>query len=87
MAKSTGIIIAVGGVTMFNQVILNSQPIDFRVPVATGFVAVAFSFMERVNAKLTIGVAWIALLTVLLVRLNKNPAPVETLLKQWNKGR
>jgi hypothetical protein len=88
MAKSTGVVLAVGGVTMFNQVILNRQEIDWRVPVATGFAAISFALLEKVNEKLTVGVAWVALLTVLLVRVNpKQPAPVETLLKVWNRGR
>jgi hypothetical protein len=87
MAKSTGVIIAVGGVTMFNQVILHNQDIDWRVPVGTAFAAVTFSFLEKVNQPLTVGVAWVALLTVLLVRIDpKKEAPVETLLKFWNKG-
>jgi hypothetical protein len=86
MARSTGIIVAVGGVTMFNQVILNRQEIDWRVPVATGFAAVSFALLEKINQALTVGVAWVALLTVLLVRLDpKQPAPVETLLKIWNR--
>lgn len=88
MAKSTGIIIAVGGVTMFNQVILTKQDVDWRVPVGTAFAAVSFSLLEKANEKLTVGVAWVALLTVLLVRIDpKQPAPVETLLKIWNGGR
>ena len=87
MAKSTGPILAVGAITVFNQSILNKKPIDWRVPVATGFAAGAFTLLEKANEKLTVGVAWVALLTVLLVRLQPNqPAPVETLLKYWNKG-
>jgi hypothetical protein len=87
MAKSTGIIVAIGGVTMFNQVILQKKDIDWRVPVATGFAAMAFSLLEKVNEKLTVGFAWVALLTVLLARLEPGkPAPVETLLKFWNRG-
>lgn len=87
MAKSTGIILAVGGVTMLNQVVLNKKDIDWRVPVATGFAAGAFAIMERANEKLTVGVAWVALLTVLLVRIDNQPAPVESLLRVWNEGR
>lgn len=87
MAKSTGIILAVGGVTMFNDVILNRESIDWRVPVATGFGAVVFSLGEKVNKPITVGVAWVALLTVLLARINPDkPAPVETLLEMWNEG-
>ncbi len=87
MAKSTGIILAVGGITMLNTVILNKAEVDWRVPVATGFAAGAFALMERANEKLTVGVAWVALLTVLLARINNKPAPVESLLNAWNKGR
>jgi hypothetical protein len=46
----------------------------------------AFSLLEKVNQTLTVGVAWVALLTVLLARIDpKKPAPVETLLKVWNQ--
>lgn len=87
MAKSTGIILAVGGVTIFNDVVLNNEDVDFRVPVATAFGAVVFSLLEKVNKEITVGFAWVALLTVLLARVNPNkPAPVETLLKMWNEG-
>lgn len=88
MAKSTGIMLAVGGVTIFNDVILNKQPIDWRVPVATLFAAGAFSLLEKGNEKLSVGVAWVALVTVLLARVNPSkPSPTENLLALWNKGR
>lgn len=86
MANSTMPILAVGGITVFNQTILNGQPIDWRVPVATGFAAAAFALIEKPLPALATGVAWIALLTVLLARVDpKTPAPVETLLKAWNQ--
>lgn len=88
MAKSTGIILTVGGVTVFNQTILNKKPIDWRVPVATMFAAGAFSLLEKGNEKLAVGVAWVALLTVLLARTNpKELSPVENLTKLWNEGK
>ena len=87
MSRSVGPILAVGGVTLFNQSVLNGKEIDWRIPVATGFAAMAFSLLEKVNETLTVGVAWVALLTVLLARIDpKTPAPVETLLKYWNRG-
>lgn len=86
MARSTLPIIAVGGVTMFNQTILHGQEIDWRVPVATAFAAGALAFIEKPAPTLAVGVAWIALVTVLLARVDpKTPAPVETLLKVWNQ--
>ena len=87
MAQSTGPILAIGAITMMNQSILNNKPIDWRVPIATGFLAGGFSLLEKGNAKLTTGAAWIALLTVLLARVDpKVPSPVESLLKYWDAG-
>jgi hypothetical protein len=87
MAQSTGPILAIGGITMMNQTILNNKPIDWRVPIATGFLAGGFALFEKGNVKLATGVAWIALLTVLLARVDpKVPSPVESLLKYWNSG-
>lgn len=84
---TTGPILAVGGITMFNQTILNNKPIDWRVPVATGFLAGGFSLLEKGNSSFATGLAWIALLTVLLARVDpKTPSPAETLLKFWNSG-
>lgn len=86
MARSTMPILAVGGITLLNQTILNGQELDWRVPVATAFAAGAFSLIEKPLPTLAVGVAWIALLTVLLARVDpKTPAPVETLLKAWNQ--
>ena len=86
MARSTMPILAVGGITLMNQTILNGQEIDWRVPVATAFAAGAFALIEKPAPTLAVGVAWIALLTVLLARVDPTtPAPVETLLKAWNK--
>ena len=88
MAETTGPILAVGGITVFNQTVLNGKPIDWRVPIATGFLAGGFAVLEKGNATLAKGIAWIALLTVLLARVDpKTPAPVETLLKYWNGGK
>lgn len=86
MARSTMPIIAVGGITVFNQTILNGREIDWRVPVATAFAAGALALLEKPAPTLAVGVAWIALVTVLLARVEPGtPAPVETLLKAWNQ--
>lgn len=87
MAQTTGPILAVGGITVFNQTVLNNKPIDWRVPIATGFLAGGFALFEKGNAQVAKGVAWIALLTVLLARVDpKTPSPAESLLKYWNSG-
>lgn len=84
MAKSTGIILAIGGITLANQSVLNDKPVDMRIPVATGIAAAAFSLLERGNEKLVVGMAWIALLTVVFARVDPQvPSPTESLLKYW----
>lgn len=84
MARSTGIILATGGVTLFNRTILVGEEMDWRVPVATGFAAMGFALIEKGNEKFAVGAAWIALLTVLLARIDpKTPSPAENMLKYW----
>lgn len=86
MANSTMPMLAVGAITLGNETVLNGRPIDWRIPVATAFAAGALALLEKPAPTLAVGVAWLALATVLLTRVNPNvPAPVETLLKAWNK--
>lgn len=82
MARTTGPILAVGGITFTNKLIHGD--VDIRVPVGTGIAAILFSLAERVHEGLAVGVAYIALVTVCLTRVDpKIPSPAETLLKYW----
>lgn len=81
MARSTGPILALGGITIFNSTVVHDQPIDWQIPVATGIAAGMLALLERVSAGLATGIAYTALLTVLLTRLDPAvPSPVESLL-------
>jgi hypothetical protein len=80
MARSTGIVLAVGGITVFNEVILHSQPFNWKVPIATGIAAVMLGGLENLSPELAVGIAWVALVAVSLTRVNPNvPAPAESL--------
>jgi len=80
MARSTGPALAIGAVTVFNDVVLSGQPLDWRVPVATGFVAIGLAGLEHVSEPLAVGIAWLALVAVLFTRVDPNkPAPMENL--------
>lgn len=84
MARSTGPILACGAVTLINQVIVHGQPMDWRIPIATGAAAACFSLMEHGWEQGTVGLAWLALVSVLFVRLNPAvPSPVESLVNFW----
>jgi hypothetical protein len=87
MSRSTGPILATGLVTIANQTVFHNQPMDWRVPIATGLAAVGFSLAERVSPDLAVILAWTTFLTVLLTRTNSSvPSPVESALEWWKKG-
>jgi hypothetical protein len=83
MARSTGPILAVGGLTIANRSLLSptQEPIDFRIVVGTAVAAAGLALLERVSEPLAVGLAWISLVTVLFVKFGKQPAPAENLLR------
>ncbi len=83
MARTTGPILAIGGITFANKLIAAGE-VDIRIPVGTGIAAILFALAERVSEQLAVGIAWIALAAVCLTRVDpKVPSPAETLLKYW----
>lgn len=86
MAASTGPVLALGAITIANQSLLHDRPVDLRVALATGLAAGMFYLVEKVNAPLAVGLAWTALVAVLLTRMDPSvPSPTETLLEWWEK--
>lgn len=91
MAKSTGVILMVGGISFANQLVF--QPLGtggsiktdvgaaWRIPVATLVAAAALGGLEQISPKLAVGLAYISLITVLFARMGSAPAPVENLAK------
>ena len=69
---------------MANTVLFNGKPFDWKVPIATGIAAGAFALAEKAWPKGAVALAWMALVTVLITRLDpKVPSPVETLNTWW----
>ncbi len=82
MSASTGPILAIGGITVANKTLLNNQPMDWRIVIATGLTAGMFALGDKAWPELSKGLAYLALISVLFVRLDsKTPAPVESLTK------
>ena len=82
MAKSTGPVLAIGAITVVNQSVLNDKPFDWKVPVATACVAAGFALLEQAFEPAAVGLAWLALITLLLTRIDEDvPSPVESLEK------
>jgi hypothetical protein len=88
MAKSTGPILAVGAITLANEVVLQGRGFNWRVPIATGIAALVLDGIEHVSEPLAVGIAWIALVAVLFTRIDPNtPAPIEALNDFISKGK
>jgi hypothetical protein len=105
MGATTGPVLAAGGITAFNLVVLNDtgyrtgitamasagdpnqDPMIIRIAFATAIAAGGLRLWEEFMPRTATAVAWLALLTVLLVRVDSNiPAPLETLSDWYNKG-
>lgn len=88
MARTTGPILAIGGITLANQSIVHGKPIDWRVPIAAGIAAGIFGLFEKVSEEAAVGVAYLALVTMLFSRTRKDvPSPVESFNDWWNGGK
>jgi hypothetical protein len=90
MSRTTGPVLAIGGITLANGLLLENRPMDWRIPIATGVAAGLFALMEKAWADGAVALAYTALLAVLLTRLpGQKKAPVENLtewLKEGNIG-
>lgn len=86
MSQTTGPILALGGVTIFNSMILNGRDFDVRVPIATGIAAAAFGLLEQGWPKGARALAWMALISVLIARVQPGvPSPVESIAAWWQQ--
>ncbi|MFE4960422.1 hypothetical protein ACFRCW_42410 [Streptomyces sp. NPDC056653] len=87
MAQTTGPILAIGGITVVNRSIFHGQDMDWRIPIATGLAALAFTAAEKAWPAGAQMLAWTALAAVCLTRVDPSvPSPVESALDWWQSG-
>lgn len=87
MARSTGPILAMGAITLGNASVIHGQPIDWRIPIATGITAGVLALAEHAAPNLVTGLAWLALMTSFLVPLIPGvPTPAESFVAFWQSG-
>jgi hypothetical protein len=85
--KTTGPVLAIGAITLANNVLFNDKPFDWRVPIATGIATGAFALAEKAWPQGATALAWMALVTILITRIDpKVPSPVETLNNWWKSS-
>lgn len=86
MAASTGPILAIGAITIANRTVFNDEPMDWKVPIATGIAAILFAGAERAFGDVATKLAYLAMVTVVFVRTDpKVPSPAESALKWFNE--
>lgn len=86
MARSTGPILAVGAITLANRTVFNDEPMDWRIPVATGIAALLLSLAEKAVGDGAVWIAYLALGAVVLTRVDPSvPSPAESALKWFNE--
>lgn len=79
--RTTGPVLAVGGITLANQVILNDKPMNWRIPVATGLAVGIFALLEKAWAGGAVALSWAMLASVLLMRVDPHTkSPIESLV-------
>jgi len=83
MAASTGPIVAAGAITYANAVLFNGKTWDSQliVVVGTGIAAGMLALFEHASAPLAVGIAWIALVTSLLVEPKSGQSAVNNLIR------
>lgn len=91
MSRSTGPILAAGGITWANNVLLgsdDSQDGDFftastRILLATGLASGMLYLTEVMFGEVAVALSWAALATVLIVRVGSNPTALERALDMF----
>jgi hypothetical protein len=85
MARSTGPVLAIGAITILNRTVFNDQPMDWRIPIATGIAAGLLALAENVIGNGAVYIAYLALAAVVLSRVDPTvPSPAESALKWFN---
>lgn len=86
MAESTGPVLAIGAITIANRSVFNDEPMDWKVPIGTVIAAVLFAGAEKAVGRGAVAVAYLALVTMTLARVDpKVPSPAESALKWFNE--
>ena len=83
MGRSTGPVLAIGAITAANEVLFaplaGSGKVNFNwrlVPAVAG-LALGLAALERIAPDFAVGLAWLGVLTVLVVPVGNAPTPIE----------
>jgi hypothetical protein len=82
VAQTTGIVLAVGAVTLVNEAVFapllgQAVAINWRIVPATAGLALALAALERIAPGFAMGLAWLSLFTAAVVPLGNAPTPLQ----------
>jgi hypothetical protein len=83
VARSTGPVLAIGAITAANEVLFaplaGSGKVNFnwRIVPAVAGLALGLAALERIAPEFAVGLAWLGVLTVLVVPVGNAPTPLE----------
>ena len=89
MASSTGVVLAVGGITLANEAVFApvasggkiTSDFNWRIIPATLGLALALGGLEKIAPGFAIGLAWLSLAASLLVSFGKAGSPIANISK------
>lgn len=86
MAESTGVVLAVGGITAANELLFaplagGKVAFNWRIIPATAGLALALAGLEHIARPFAVGLAWLSLVAVLTIPFGNAPTPLQNLLK------
>jgi hypothetical protein len=86
VARSTGIVLAIGAVTLANEALFapmagQSVSVNWRIVPATAGLALALAGLERLAPDFAVGLAWLGLVSALFLRFGNAPTPIENASK------
>jgi hypothetical protein len=84
--RSTGPILAAGAISLANHSLLNSEPINWKIPVATGIAAIMVGGIEKIWPEGGLAMGAMLLVAVLFVPVGNKPSPIENLVSFLQKN-
>lgn len=92
MAKSTGLALAAGGIALTNELVFAPiasgkgpawNDVNWRIIPATAILAVTLMGLEKIAPQFAVGLAGLAVVSVLVVPYGKAPSPLENAAKAF----
>ena len=89
MSATAAPVLGIAGITVFRDVVIGDKSLTdmFKVIAAAGIGVVVFAGMEKVNRQAAVGVAYLALVTAVVVPMGGRPSFAEQVTGWWgSKG-